>query len=364
VARTLACLLLLLLAAGCAPRVIGAGPATQPARLVDDWIAVMPDGAELPLEIWRPAETSGDGSEDEATPPRTRAAVVALHGFGDYGNAFRDLAPALARAGVAVYVIDQRGFGEAPHPGYWAGAEAMAGDALTLARLARADQAARGRPDLPVYLLGESMGGAVAMLAAARQDEDQQLRDPPVSGLILSAPAVWGRDWMPAHQRAGLWLGVRLFPWLPLNPSGLGIRPTDNIQALRELSRDPLFRKTPRVDLVHGLVDLMDAAQAAAPGLTLPILVLYGDRDEVVPRPPTCALLERLPTDPRRWRVVLVEGGYHMLFRDLDGDRVIADIAAWARDPEAPLPSGDERDPAAAGETGLRQFCGQDGPTG
>ena len=318
----------LLLAAGCAPQIAKPGSATVEPRLEDRPFAVMQDGKALPVTVWTP-----DG--------RPRAAVVALHGFGDYSNAFAALAPALVEAGIAVYAPDQRGFGRGPGYGDWHGHARLARDAETLVRLIKA-----ARPGVPVYFLGESMGGAVAMLALT----DRATR---ADGAVLSAPAVWGRDWMPVAQSVGLDILAHTIPWLPLEPRGLRIRPSDNDEMLRALARDPLFLRRPRVDMVHGLVALMDAAQAAAPDLSRPVLVLYGRRDQLVPRAPTCAMLARLPS---AHRVALYANGHHMLFRDLDGARVTADIAAWIGDPAADLPSGEE-----AGPELLSAYCGVGG---
>ncbi|GHD44493.1 alpha/beta hydrolase [Thalassobaculum fulvum] len=331
----LAVLLSLVLGA-CAPMAIAPGPDGRRPWLVDDHAALMADGTRLPLRVWRP-----DG---EAV-----AAIVALHGFGDYSNAFAELGPTLAKAGVAVFAADQRGFGRAGSWGRWHGAAAMVADARALADLLRAEF-----PGRPVYLMGESMGGAVALLAMAG---DGSGSGPAADGAILSAPAVWGRDWMPFYQVWGLELAGHTVPWLPLNPRGLPFKPSDNIAMLRRLSRDPLFVKNPRVDAVYGLVDLMDAAQAAGPAVRGPLLVLYGDRDDLVPKKPTCAVLAKLrarPVGAGGMRVVLYPNGHHMLFRDLDGARVVADIAAWARNPAGPLPSGDERAPDGAW---LERFC-------
>lgn len=310
---TLLCGLVL---SACAPQIVRPGPDSVAPMLIERPFAVMDDGTKLPLTVWR--------SEG---PPA--AAVVALHGFGDYANAFAQLGPDLAETGISVYAADQRGFGEAAGYGMWHGHQRMARDAETLVRLAGQDT-----PGVPVYLVGESMGGAVAMLALADPDTE-------AAGAVLSAPAVWGRDWMPMAQTLGLDILAHTIPWLPLEPRGIRIKPSDNIEMLWALGRDPMFLKRPRVDMVHGLVALMDAAQAAAPSLNAPVLVLYGHRDALVPRRPTCAMLAALP--PER-RVVLYEDGYHMLFRDLEGGRVIADIAAWTRDPTDPLPSGEEAD--------------------
>ncbi len=46
--------------------------------------------------------------------------------------------------------------------------------------------------------------------------------------------------------------------------------------------------------------------------------------------------------DPDRQRAAFYAEGYHMLLRDMQGERVARDIAAWALDRGAALPSGAE----------------------
>ena len=101
--------------------------------------------------------------------------------------------------------------------------------------------------------------------------------------------------------------------------------------------------KETRIDAIHGLVDLMDAALAAASDLELPALLLYGEKDEVVPEDPTLRLWQSLPAAARgQQRRALYGNGYHMLLRDLQAEVVWRDIAGWIADPAAPLPSGAE----------------------
>lgn len=281
---------------------------------------VAPDGANLPLRIWKP-----DG------PPRI--AVLALHGFNDYSNAFEDAATDWAEHGVITYAYDQRGFGGAPNRGYWAGTEAYVDDLRMAANLVRAHH-----PGLPFYILGESMGGAIAMVAMASD------APPTNDGVILVAPAVWGRDFMPFYQTIPLWFSAHLFPWVRLTGEGLSIRPSDNIEMLRRFSADPMVIKATRIDTVHGLVNLMDDAQAATPKLTQRLLILYGRKDEIVPDNPTFAMIKRLPEhNPPMHTVAVYSKGYHMLMRDLQAQTVIDDALAWMEHPDKPLPSGADR---------------------
>ena len=83
-----------------------------------------------------------------------------------------------------------------------------------------------------------------------------------------------------------------------------------------------------RIDTVDGLVDLMDKGYAAAEQATVPALLLYGDKDELVPEKPINMLWERLPKRGKT-RQIRYENGWHMLMRDLQGQKVIDDITRW-----------------------------------
>ncbi len=338
-ARLLIAALLLALLAACAPQLQPPGPGGDGPAFVlapsGRGHFVTADGLELPLRSWEPA-----GGE-------ARAAVLALHGFNDYSNAFEIPAPRLARQGLRVYAYDQRGFGLAPYPGRWAGIARLAGDARDAVRLV-----ARRHPGLPVYLLGESMGAAVALVALAgdlRPDAVGERLGPPaaplpVAGVILSAPAFWSRDAMPALYRTLLHAAAHTVPWYPLTGEGLRIQASDNLAVLLGLARDPFVIKHTRVDAIWGLVDLMDAAVAAAPAIDCPVLLLYGQKDQVVPPAPVLRTIERLPPEAAgRWHVAIYPDGYHLLLRDLQGERVSADVAAWIADRKTPLPSGADR---------------------
>lgn len=336
-ASRLGCLWLsaaLLLLAGCAPRIdedarlagIGtarAAPDPRPVPRLAGAAFVTADGRVLPLRKWLPRG-------------QVKAVILALHGFNDYSNAFESAGETWAGRGVATYAYDQRGFGAAPERGLWPGRAALAADVATASQILR-----RTYPRTPLYLLGESMGGAVAAVAMTGESGTPV---PDVDGVILTAPAVWGRATMDLLPRLALWAGVRLMPELTLTGRGLKIKPSDNIEMLRALSRDPLVIKATRIATIYGLVDLMDAALDSAPLLDVPMLVMYGAKDEIVPKTPIRRFVAGLPPEcRRRARLAWYHGGYHMLLRDLEAPLVIADVASWVLEPAAPLPSGADR---------------------
>ena len=166
------------------------------------------DGLILPLRKWLPQAADG---KSEA-----KAVILALHGFNDYSQAFDGPGEIWAKEGIATYAYDQRGFGAAPERGLWPGRAVLAADAATATQILR-----RLYPGIPVYLLGESMGGAVAVVALTGESGTPA---PDVDGVILTAPAVWGRSTMDVLPRLALWAGVRLMPGLTLTGRGLKIK--------------------------------------------------------------------------------------------------------------------------------------------
>ena len=300
--------------AACSPTVIPAGGRVTSPQLTDT-AYVAADGTQLPLAIW-PAKEGP-----------TKAVLLGLHGFGDYRDAFEEPATQVwAKAGLTTYAFDQRGFGESPTRGRWPGTDTLAEDALAVAALVRARH-----PGVPFYVVGESMGGALALVVADRGLE--------VDGLILSAPALRGRAVLGQFASGGLWFFAHTIPWMPAGPTSIDFRPTDNPETIKKLQRDPLMLRQPRFDMGYGLVELMDAGYDAAERVHLPYLMLHGMGDRLVPTATVRAALEIMPPRPDS-RLAFYEHGYHLLMRDKQGPVVAADIAAWIDNHEAALPSG------------------------
>ncbi len=250
------------------------------------------------------------------TAPAQKSIIVAVHGFNDYGNAFAPPAQFLNRNGISLIAYDQRGFGESKNGGHWPGAGILAQDLRDLVLTLRRDH-----PAVPIYIMGDSMGGGVSILAATADRL-------PISGMILIAPAVWGRQTMNPLQVMALWFSAHTMPWLSLSGKHLNIYPSDNTDMLRALAADPLVQKESRTDKLYGMADLMDSALDASARIDTPTLILYGAHDDIIPKPALRAMVKNLPqTDA--WQFVWYDNGYHMLLRDLQAEKVTRDIAAW-----------------------------------
>lgn len=267
------------------------------------------DNTVLPLRMWFPAD-------------EVKGVVIALHGLNDYSNFIKDSASFFNQQKLALYAYDQRGFGQSTTRGKWSGWKAMTNDLATFVTLIK-----QKYPDAPVYILGESMGGAVAIVTMA------QSNPPDVQGVILVAPAVWTRSEMPYYQRFALWVSAHTLPWIKVSGKSLGITASDNIEMLRELGKDPLVIKESRIDVLYGLSNLMDQAFNSAERFKDTSLILYGEKDEIIPREPVFDFYKRLPLKSQdQQRMIVYENGYHMLLRDLQSAKVLTDIVGWIND--------------------------------
>jgi len=110
---------------------------------------------------------------------------------------------------------------------------------------------------------------------------------------------------------------------------------SDNIEMLRALGRDPKVIKATRADVLYGIGNLMDGAVRDPDIGVTRALLLYGERDEIIPRAPTCAFIDEISGQSKHQStVVLYQNGYHMLTRDLQAGIVLRDIGNWLLDAE------------------------------
>ncbi len=292
----------------CAPITQEAGSIQRSVAITESELQTS-DGKNLPVHKW-------------AALDEENAIIIAVHGFNDYRNAFAFPASWWMQHGVTTYAYDQRGFGETDQVGVWASKELLKKDLASFVQVIR-----RKSPNVPIFLLGESMGGAVVMTAVS----DPEF--PEVDGVILSAPAVWGWQSLNIFYKSTLWISAHLFPGAKPSGKGLGIQASDNIPMLQNLGKDPLFIKQTRIDSIYGLVGLMDDAYDSAEKMTMPALFLYGANDEVIPKKPVEEVVSRLPKSAD---VVLYQDGWHLLMRDLQAAVVWNDILSWIERKEVP----------------------------
>ena len=231
--------------------------------------------------------------------------VVLVHGYGEHIGRYEHVAQALVARGCAVVGPDHVGHGRSD------GERALVEDFEPIVDDLRAVvQDARG--DLPVVMVGHSMGGLIAARYAQRHRED-------LAGLVLSGPAL---GLSPVIEG---WLAA---PEPPSDPIDVAV-----------LSRDPAVGEAYAADPLvwHGgwkrptLEAFVAADRAIAEGPCfgdLPLLHVHGAEDQLVPLDLARPVVERLAGPDTEWHVL--NGARHEVFNELDQDETIGLVASFA----------------------------------
>ena len=240
-----------------------------------------------------------------------RASVILLHGFGGTPRDLRELAERLADRGfraVVPAIPDQTSTTFA----YGRGRVSPAEYADWLSDLIRRETAASGQPP---SLVGFSMGGALAALAAA---------DYAVAKLVLISPYFNLPERIQWVAGVSNWLRW-IVPVVPKVAKGQILDP----DGYREYATGSYFislRATQR------LSELTRLARAKAPHLTLPTLVLASRRDVVA----SFATTEKLFCGLDNARLVACDRSDHIVTYDFDRELVLMEALSFL----APTPQG------------------------
>ncbi|MBP8007217.1 MAG: alpha/beta fold hydrolase [Burkholderiales bacterium] len=262
-------------------------------------------GVHLAAERWVPAGEA-------------RAHVVYVHGLGEHRRA-RPYLPffgKLAANGYAVLAFDLRGHGASEGPRLYARDFAVLEQDVARAVEVAADDA-QGRP---VFLLGGSLGGLLALAAALEPHES-------LAGVVAAAPALDTAGASPLMKRL-LPLLALVAPRVRFDPGldVLGI--ARDPEALAAYLDDPLMQ-------IGSITPALAAATLAgiervmhhADDITLPLLLLHGLADRVVPADGTIALHALAGSRDKTLRTY--PGAYHHLFLDAVREEATRDTLAW-----------------------------------
>ncbi|MEW5947505.1 MAG: lysophospholipase [bacterium] len=267
------------------------------------------DGVELFLRRWT---TAGE---------RACKVLLCLHGLGGHGGGYEALGKDLAEHGIEVYAMDHRGHGlSGGRRGDVADFGTFMNDAHAMLR-----HAARERPGSPLFLLGESMGGIIAIHCA-------RLFPAEISGLVLAAAGI-RPNLKPSAKDVAALLAI-LLPSL-VYPSGLWVnteanwhRAAADAKRLEQMKQDPLLlrRVSPRL-LLKIAPYFRTILTVCAPAIRLPSLILQGTADQLVSLKGAEDFHAKLASDDKT--IKTYEGAGHGLFNWDGADRVIRDVRLW-----------------------------------
>ena len=292
----------------------------------EQWTA--PDGERFPFSVWDADPTGGP----------LRGIIIAVHGLSGAAIDFEPLGRHMAAHGFATFAPELRGQGNDPQP-------ARRGDLLRFEQWFEDLHAffalVRGRhPELPIFHYGESMGAALlTRFTAVSAPVDKP------AGLVLASPVVV----VPGNPS---WWKQLVFHFFLLISPGRRVdlskysKREDEDDPAKWVTRDAAHRRwfqssSHRITsftfrFFKCLFELFRGCQAAAPRITVPVLVLYAAHDVFITPARVEAFVDNLGSVEKEAR--LFPDSYHLLLHDHDKAEVLACITNWLLKRSGPVP--------------------------
>ncbi|WP_327319382.1 alpha/beta hydrolase [Streptomyces sp. NBC_01235] len=251
--------------------------------------------------------TRGTIAVREWPHPSPRLLALVVHGYGEHAGRYEELADVLRGHGAAVFAPDHMGHGRsAGERVVIEDFEDVVTDVHAVAELARA-----AHPDLPLVVIGHSMGGLIAARYAQRHGDT-------LAALVLSGPVIGG--WKLPEQL----LAHEEIPDIPVRPAALSRDPAVGAA----YAADPLVwhgpMKRPTLEAFARTLETVAKDGDIGP---LPLLWLHGDDDRLVPLPGSRTGVERLSGGAATERIY--PGARHEVFNETNKAEVFADVTRF-----------------------------------
>ena len=270
-----------------------------------EWAVRAPVGPALFGQSWGPR-----------TPPR--AAILIVHGLAEHSGRYAATAAALADAGFAVHAVDYRGHGRSE------------GGRVHVDRIedyvadvqAALEEVRRRPPARPLFVLGHSQGGLIALKMA--------LDDPgAIDGLVVTSPflAVHPSSRPSAFVRALAAVMLRFAPRVPM-PTHIDVRLLSRDPAVGEAyARDPLVSHAASPGWLRAIGRAQREVRGSAARLRVPTLLMASGADQLVDPEATRQFVGEAA--PGLVEFVWWDGFFHEMLNDVGRERVVDRIVRW-----------------------------------
>jgi len=250
-------------------------------------------------------------------PEQPKAHIGIVHGYGDHCGRYRRTMDALLGQGFAVHAFDYRGHGRSEgRRGYCdAFAEYIEDLDVFVEKLRGQSQGGR------LFLLAHSHGGLIAIHYVARP------KPPAFAGLLLSAPYLQLALKPPTLKVIAAKAMGRIIPWMPVKTEIQFSQLTRDVEVQKETARDPLYNLivTPRWFTASN--QAQDEALTFGPSLTLPILVLCGEKDPIASTETTRKFFQTIAAQDKSFKEY--DGMLHEVTNEIGKEEVWGDISRW-----------------------------------
>lgn len=252
-------------------------------------------------------------------PLNPAAIFIIVHGYAEHSKRYDWVARELVSQGFGVYTFDLRGHGKSEGKrGLIKSFDNYLQDFELFLQKVQIRE-----PNKPIFLLGHSMGGAIATLFVIRHQ-------PTLSGLILSS-AVLGqikKNISPILIQAAILLG-RIVPNLPtisINSHQISRDPEE----VKAYKNDPLiYQGTMSAQTLSEILKASSEIKSYSNEIKLPLLILQGTNDLVVAMEGSKELYVNAKSNEKCLK--LYECCYHELLNEPEKSKILSDITTWVK---------------------------------
>lgn len=270
-----------------------------------------------PSQSFLPGEAGQLAVYDWAMPAgKPLGTVLVVHGLGEHAGRYGEVAAHLHQWGFVVRAYDQQGHGQS---------EGARGDLLRpgslqadLCRVIDDTRQRSGLADIPLILLGHSMGGLVVARTLA-----EGLR--PVDAAVLSSPALGALTNL--FQKLLLATLPRVVPHLRVD-NGLKTEfVSRDPEVVKAYKADPLVHRSISTGLAAWILDEGARTLEEAAHWPVPTLLLYAGQDRLVDPKASAYFVQTAPATVVQAQCF--ESMYHEIFNDLFRAQVFVALKRW-----------------------------------
>lgn len=255
-------------------------------------------------------------------PEKERFRVVVSHGLGEHSGRYTNVVQTLCPLGASVWIHDHRGHGRSQgNRGHVNEFNDYVRDLKILIEMARMG----GSENLPILLLGHSMGGLIA-LSFARQYPRH------VDGLIISSPLLGVPKPPPAVMNAIARTMAVIWPTLSLDnkldPSGI----SHDSAVVGAYIHDKLVHSRISARWFARCMSEIQTTGGSPEAILAPILMQVAGDDHLVSAPAALAYFDTLTATDKT--LCHYDNLYHEIYNESlqDREKVLGDMKQWVAD--------------------------------
>jgi alpha-beta hydrolase superfamily lysophospholipase len=262
-----------------------------------------PGSVSIYIQWWLP----------DTTP---KASLALVHGIGEHSGRYSNLVGTLIEHGMAVYAVDNRGFGKSSGKR----GHVMSWREYTDDTAAFLDRVREIKSEGPLFLMGHSMGGLI-VLSFLLDHSPKDLNGVVVSGPALSQGAVSKVLLLAARIMS------KVVPSFSLDTKLDASAVSRDPEVVAAYEADPLRTGMASARLGTEMAAAMEMVKTRAGEIRLPILIVHGGADRLVAPETSRELMPLLgSTDKTR---IEYPSYYHEPHNDLDWQKPLSDIVQW-----------------------------------